>query len=410
MTGIYIQRDATWSWLAGTESSPASEAAYPVFDDWSLDPELRDVVSNFTAGSIYIIADQIVGKRMAGNFRLPLFQQPDIANTPPVYGALLRMCGMVETDTGSGFSYGASTSTALATDDTAGPVYPKALRLNIDEHAFPLFTNAVGECAFELIAPGLPTLALNFIAQRAAAYSVDAAQPSITHPLHPVPVGSTSITLTRTVPAVTGTATSTGTTTLTDTAGSFLTRGVQPGDVITNSTDGSSGGGVITAVTSETTVTHTALTGGSGNDWQISDEYSIAASPAPAERVTRAYLPLGNQLAERPGIGGVNAYHQPRITDRTSAIYSLDLDMPRRTDFDWQRCIDHMSGLNPTTAFFAVSLTHNSGGATGSVLNWTFSARPFGKASITSGNAGQLMLGLQMRQVYSSGQLLLVVS
>lgn len=407
MTGIYIKRNAVWSWAAGTENTPVSEAGYPVLDDWTVDPELRDVLGTFDGGSIYALFEHITGKRMAGSFAVPLFQQPTIATVPPVYGALLRACGMEETDSGSTFIYAAA-SPKFATDDVPGVTYPKNLRLNIDNHLLPLFTNAVGNVAFELVAPGLPLARFDWLGQRATAYNIDAAQTAMTYPVHPVPVGSTTINITRNAPAVTGTATGTGTTTLTDSAATFLSRGVQPGDVVTNSTDGSTGGGVVTAVTSETTLTHTALTGGSGNDWQVNDEYSIAAGAPVIARCTRLFLPLGNVLSEQPGIGGVNGFYQPRIIDRSQALYTLELEMPVRTDFDWQREIDTASG-DPSRSL-SFSVIHNSGGAAGSVLTWSFTAKPVGKAAISNGNAGQLMLGLSLRQHYASGPLTLVVS
>ena len=58
---------------------------------------------------------------------------------------------------------------------------------------------------------------------------------------------------------------------LTDSAGDFINKGVQVGDTITNDTDGSSG--VITAFTA-TTIT-TTLAGGTDDDWDTNDEYSI---------------------------------------------------------------------------------------------------------------------------------------
>lgn len=408
MTGIYKGRDAVWSWAAGTEGSPVSEAGYPVFDDFTLDPEIRDTVNNFTAGTIYQLAPQIVGKKMAASLRMPMFQQATIATVPPVYGKFLRMAGMSETDSGSTFVYTAA-DVNFATDDVAGSCYPGDIKFNIDNHLLPLFTSAVAEVAFELVAPGLPTLAVNLLGQRALAYPIDTTQVTMATPTYPVPIGSTSITLTRVAPVVTGAATAIGTTTLTDSAATFLTSGVQPGDVITNTTDGSTGGGVVTSVTGETTVVHTALTGGAGNDWVNADAYTIAAGAAPVEVVRRVYLPLGNVLTERPGVGGINAYYSPRITERSNAIYSIDLDMPVRTDYDWQRCIDTM-GREPTASYFTVAITHNSGGAAGSVLAWTFRARPFGKVSISRGSGGQLGVGLQLMQDYSGTKLTLTVS
>lgn len=72
----------------------------------------------------------------------------------------------------------------------------------------------------------------------------------------------------------TGTATSANGagTLLTDTAGDFIVDGVAVGDVIQNISDGSRG--VVTARTA-TTITHTALAGGTQNDWDIGETYSV---------------------------------------------------------------------------------------------------------------------------------------
>ena len=61
--------------------------------------------------------------------------------------------------------------------------------------------------------------------------------------------------------------------TLTDTAATFVTNGVQPGAVVNNTTDGSLA--EVIAVISETQLTVTALTGGSDNQWDSGDAYTI---------------------------------------------------------------------------------------------------------------------------------------
>ncbi len=61
-------------------------------------------------------------------------------------------------------------------------------------------------------------------------------------------------------------------TVLTDSAADFINHGVEVGDTITNDTDSSSG--VITALTA-TTITVAALAGGTDDDWDTNDTYSI---------------------------------------------------------------------------------------------------------------------------------------
>lgn len=58
---------------------------------------------------------------------------------------------------------------------------------------------------------------------------------------------------------------------LTDSVGDFINKGVQVGDTVNNTTDGSSA--TITAVTA--TVISGTLSGGTGDDWDVSDEYTI---------------------------------------------------------------------------------------------------------------------------------------
>lgn len=79
----------------------------------------------------------------------------------------------------------------------------------------------------------------------------------------------------RTIPVDTGTATTADSTgdTLIDSAATFQTTGIQKGDVIMNFTDGSSAS--VLTVDSETQITHTQLSGGVGNNWDVSDSYAI---------------------------------------------------------------------------------------------------------------------------------------
>ncbi|MDX1494513.1 MAG: LamG domain-containing protein, partial [Longimicrobiales bacterium] len=64
-----------------------------------------------------------------------------------------------------------------------------------------------------------------------------------------------------------------GATTLIDTSETFVTKGIQVGQYVRNVTDG--GSGVVVSVDSETQITHTALSGGTNNDWQTGDTYEL---------------------------------------------------------------------------------------------------------------------------------------
>lgn len=407
MTGVYTKMDACWSWAAGTESSPVSEAAYPVQDDWTISPELRDVVQQFTNSSIYPLFSQITGKQMVGEIVVPAFIQPSIATVPPVYGSLLRAAAMSETDSGSTFVYAAA-ATGFATDDVVGTCYPKDIKLNIDGHLFPLFKNAIVNPTFELTAPGLPMIRCAILGQRQTSFAVDTAQVSATYPRNPLPLGDMTLTVTRVAPAVTGSVTTPDATgvTLTDSAATFLSSGVQPGDTVTNST--TSDTAAVVSITSETVLVTDGLAGGGDNEFGSSDAYSIAAGVVPVQRCPRAILPLGNSLQPQSGVGGTNGYHQPRIVTRTAAVYTLDVQMPLRSDFDWQREIDTASG-NPAR-YMTFTLVHNSGGIAGSVLTFTFTAKPTGVAAISEGSDGTLMQTLNFEQHYSTGPLTLIVA
>jgi len=64
-----------------------------------------------------------------------------------------------------------------------------------------------------------------------------------------------------------------GGTTLVDSAATFQTWGIRVGQVISNDDDGSTG--VVESVDSETQITHSALSGGTENDWDVDEAYTI---------------------------------------------------------------------------------------------------------------------------------------
>jgi hypothetical protein len=95
-----------------------------------------------------------------------------------------------------------------------------------------------------------------------------------------IPPNLVSVTVQSILPRQEGTATSAdvGGTTLTDTSGLFQTGGtgipvVRVGAKVKNITDGSSA--TVTGITSDTVLTHTALTGGTADDWGIGDKYAV---------------------------------------------------------------------------------------------------------------------------------------
>lgn len=95
-----------------------------------------------------------------------------------------------------------------------------------------------------------------------------------------IPPNLVSVTVQSILPRQEGTATSADApgTTLTDTSGLFQTGGtgipvVRVGAKVKNLTDGSSA--IVTAITSDTVLEHTALAGGTNDDWGISDKYAI---------------------------------------------------------------------------------------------------------------------------------------
>ena len=81
--------------------------------------------------------------------------------------------------------------------------------------------------------------------------------------------------------------------TLIDTTANFTnsTDDPQIGDIITNTTDGSSWG-VITSIDSATQLTHTPLIGGTNQDWDSSDVYTINVIPYDLDAADTAYIPI----------------------------------------------------------------------------------------------------------------------
>jgi len=79
----------------------------------------------------------------------------------------------------------------------------------------------------------------------------------------------------RTTPVDTGTATTANAagTTLIDSAATFQTTGILKGDIIVNFTDQSMAS--VLTIDSELQITHTVLSGGTDNDWDVPDAYGI---------------------------------------------------------------------------------------------------------------------------------------
>jgi hypothetical protein len=101
-----------------------------------------------------------------------------------------------------------------------------------------------------------------------------------------------------TLTSSTGNPTSTGgagATTLVDTGADFVTDGVEVGDIVRNATDG--GQGIVTAVTDLNTLQHTALTGGSNNDWELADTYFVNATDRAYTTSDNVYVPFIDRIA-----------------------------------------------------------------------------------------------------------------
>jgi hypothetical protein len=93
---------------------------------------------------------------------------------------------------------------------------------------------------------------------------------------------------------------SNGGTQLTDTNATFQTDGVAVGDVVKNLTDGSKA--AITGISSETVITHDALSGGSGNDWQVDDVYAIGVKITTERNYSRVKQISFTNNGSLPGI------------------------------------------------------------------------------------------------------------
>lgn len=98
---------------------------------------------------------------------------------------------------------------------------------------------------------------------------------------------------------------------LTDTSATFVTGNVvRSGDLIRNTTDGS--WAQIISVVSETQLSHSALQGGSDNQWDISDSYSFNNLPVNYNGSDTAYVPYIDATATSTSISTSVQY----VTDR----------------------------------------------------------------------------------------------
>jgi hypothetical protein len=104
-------------------------------------------------------------------------------------------------------------------------------------------------------------------------------------------------------------------TNLIDTSANFTnaTDDPQVGDIIRNITDDS--WGVITSVDSATSITHTPLTGGTDDDWDVSDTYSINAIPYDLDGGDDAYIPILDVIASGGDPINVSSANLVYLTD-----------------------------------------------------------------------------------------------
>lgn len=85
-------------------------------------------------------------------------------------------------------------------------------------------------------------------------------------------------------------------TTLIDSAATFITDGVNPGMIVENETDGTTNRAYVTSVDSETQITHTAITGGSDNQWELTDTYNVRKIATGGQKAWLGYVQKDNSL------------------------------------------------------------------------------------------------------------------
>lgn len=400
------------AWAAGTAGSPSAAAVYET-RNLALGVDQFDQISNAFIGTTSPVPPRIVGIKSGMAFSASYKGATTVGDNPPPLGALWRAAGATETDGGSTWSYvfaNTAYATNFLTDSQIGAVDPIDLQLNINQLKLAPILDAVLDMSIDIMPA--EELMFNFTAigrHGALVWDTEASPSSTATEQNPYPVNmgaGSGLTITHTAPVVTGTATSvTAGTTITSTGATFLSSGVQVGDVITNVSDGSTGGGVITSITSETVLVHTALTGGAGNDWQIGDTFSVASSSliigSASHLVRSLQYRLGNSLDERAAIAGTsvsNAYASPRITGR-SPMSVMIVEEPPFTQtsagtiggaFDWYR---EMQVAAPAqTRYFTFTYTHNQGGASGQILSLAWSGKLVGCNRIEGGRKTLLEL------------------
>lgn len=404
---IYQVKEGVLAYNAG-DGLKFHKIEYPT----NLDPERVDLVNNYTTGNEYAAPNMRTGSVYEFAFRTYMLGVgvPG-SGIVPHWDVLLRAAGFSETldsitNDAGGFTYVAS-NTNFNTDVIAGATVPINLVYNIDRRLWRTMTNCVLDGAFRIEAGQFPMIEFNAWGRVPTGNAVDTALTTRGADFDITPFRSEGVTVTlvQHAPDVEGAATATGTTILTSTSSDFLAAGVQIGWVITNDTDGSTGGGVVTAITA-TTLTHTALTGPGANDWSIADAFTIvppASYSLSDYNVRSVVLPFGNNCQHQPGITGSNGYDDPRIIGRSGGVfYVIDMYEPNRAGaFDWQRAAEVASGNDDH--YFSVTITVNSGGATGNRFEFEFDAKPTGKGGELSGSVGSELRRLLVLEQMDNG-------
>lgn len=386
----------------------------------SVDPLRVDSYNAYTTGTEYAGVNMNVGEVYEFAFRTFLMG----VGTPgsgvlPHWDTLIKAAAFSETDsnesnTAGTFTYVAG-NTNFTDDAVAGVCDPVDIVYNVDRRLWKTMTNCVADGAIRIETGQLPMIEFNFWGRVPSGHAVDTALVTKGADFDITPFRSESVTITfeEHADAYEGAATSTGTTTLTASAANFLNYGVQPGWIVTNTTDGSTGGGVVTAVTA-TTLTHTALTGGSGNDWQISDAFSVeppASFTAADWDVRSIVLPFGNNCQHVPDIGEPNSYGDPRIIGRSGGVfYTFDINEPNRAAaYDWERAARAANGND--SRYYTVTIAINASGTAGNRFEISFDGKPTLKGGELSGSVGSyLRRMLLFEQMPDSGPLTISIT
>lgn len=135
---------------------------------------------------------------------------------------------------------------------------------------------------------------------------------------------------------------------LTDTSASFITNKWKKGDLVTNDTDGSTG--TVRKVISETKIRHSALTGGSDNNWDTSDAYTVSqvrVTDIGVERLDGSNVGVQANAGGANRVKGIVSYFISEVTGTgtegalSDAFGEIDCADGSRNDLDFDHADYH---------------------------------------------------------------------